>query len=207
MKKNLVLLILIGGLFSYNSFSQSLFQEFKALSKPKKCWVLFHPFKAKKAFKVSHEAKRITDSIQKNKIITKGKSGGKLDAFRHSFWMAYLGQNIGVRVARSLGKAHEKENHLFYLENKLEDETLPDKASMDMDLHNNEVGLSFVSRKNKQTKKELIYRVINAIEKGKMVVIKKNKKNQFLSCDNQLIPKDSLKKWENNKCLIPSNSI
>ena len=34
-----------------------------------------------------------------------------MDAFRHAYWMARLRQEIGKTAARSLGKAHEKENY------------------------------------------------------------------------------------------------
>lgn len=187
--------------------SQSYFQKFKDLSSPKKTWVIFHPFKARKAFNVTNEAKKFIDSIAKTKILGIRGTGTRFDAFRHSFWMAYLGQNIGINAAKSLGEAHEKENFLYYQENKLEDGSLPDKPSMEMDLHNNEVGLSLINKNIKYSKKELFKKVINAIDNGEALLLKRNHKNRYVTCSGKLISKDSLRIWDNKKCLIKSNSI
>ena len=38
-----------------------------------------------------------------------------------------------------------------------------------------------------------------------MRIIKKDDKGNFLTCDDQIISKESLKgKWKNNKCLVTS---
>lgn len=205
MKKAICFLLLL--LVLHKTYSQSYFQKFKNLSSPKKTWVIFHPFKAKKAFNISNEAQKIADSIKKTKILGKITSGTKLDAFRHAFWMAYLGQNIGINAARALGKAHEKENYLYYEEKKLEDGTLPDKPSMEMDLHNNEVGLALINNKIEYSKKELIEKVLKDINNGKMLIIKRNKKNRYVTCNNQVISKTDLRVWQNKKCLIKSNAL
>jgi len=197
-------------IFTYslsNTYSQSNFQKFKNLSSPKKWWVIYHPFKAKKAFTISHEAKAVADSIRKTGILGKKPSGTKLDAFRHSFWMAYLGKNIGIQAAKLLGKAHEKESYLLYEEKKLEDGTLPDKPSMDMDLHNNEIGLNIIKQNKYISKKDLIEKVIEYVNKGEMLIIKRNHKNRYVTCDGDIISKDSLRIWNNKKCLVKSNSI
>lgn len=189
------------------SFSQSNWKKLKKLSHQKKIWVLFHPFKAKKALNVSREANRIADSIKKSPLLDGDPSGGQVDAFRHAFWMASLRQEIGLNAARSLGKAHERENYKTYKKRKLEDGVIPDKISSTMDLFNNEIGLSFTRKGSKTPKNGLIYRVINAILDGKLRVIKKDKQGGFLTCNNEHITQESLKgKWENNKCLINSNS-
>lgn len=109
-------------------------------------------------------------------------------------------------AAKSLGKAHERENYKYFKKNKLEDGVLPDKPSMEMDLYNNEVGLSLTRKGSNIPLKGLIYRVINAIKAGKMKVIKKDKDGNFLTCDGKIIDKKLLKgKWENEKCLISSD--
>ena len=205
MKKQYLLLFLF---ISLNVFSQSNFKSFFDLSGPKRTWVLFHPFKAKKSLKISKEANRVADSIAKTNLLDGDKSGGQVDAFRHAYWMARLRQEIGKRAARSLGKAHEKENYLTFKKNKLEDGVVPDEISSTMDLHNNEEGLKLITRRSKVTQKGLIFRIINAIKAGKMRVIKKYKKGNFLTCDGKIISKESLKgKWKNNKCLMASNNI
>lgn len=193
-------------LVSFQINSQSNFEQFLKLSAPKKTWVLVHPFKAKKALKISKEAKRISDSIKQTDVLDKNASGGQVDAFRHAFWMARLRQEIGKSAARSLGRAHEKENYLMFKKSALEDGYIPDEVSSKMDLYNNEEGLKLIKKGSKIPKIGLIYRVINAILQGKMKIIKKNKNQQFLTCDGKIITKASLKgKWKNNKCLIDSN--
>ncbi|MFY9242258.1 MAG: hypothetical protein WAO74_04450 [Polaribacter sp.] len=204
MKKLRMLLFLM---LSITMHSQSDFKNFFELSSPKRSWVLFHPFKAKKAFRISQEVNRISDSIKNTNLLDGDGSGGQVDAFRHAFWMARLRQEIGKSAARSLGKAHEKENYLTFKKNQLEDGLVPDKISTDMDLYNNEEGLKLIKKSSEILKKGLIYRVINAIKSGKMKIIKKDKKGNFLTCDGKIISIESLKrKWENNKCLIDSNN-
>lgn len=205
MKKNIALLILV---FTIKVNAQSNYKNFFALSGPKRTWVLFHPFKAKKSLKISKETNRVADSIRKTNLLDGDASGGQVDAFRHAYWMARLRQEIGKSAARSLGKAHEKENYLTYKKNKLEDGIVPDEISSKMDLYNNDQGLKLISKSSKVSKKGLIYRIVNAIQKGKMKVIKKDKKGNFLSCEDKLISKESLKgKWKNHKCLVSSNKI
>ena len=121
--------------------------------------------------------------------------------------MARLRQEIGERAARSLGKAHEKDNYLTYKKLKLEDGVVPDEIASEMDLHNNEEGLKLIRKGSKVSKNGLIYRIINAICKGKMKIIKKNTKGHFLTCEGEIISKEELNgKWKNDKCLVSSNA-
>jgi hypothetical protein len=203
--KKLIFFLLFANLTT-KSYSQSNWENFNNLSSPKKWWVISHPFKARKALKISKEVTKIADSIRKTNLLDGDASGGQVDAFRHAFWMARLRQGIGKSAARSLGKAHEKENYLMYKEPKLEEGVVPDKISSDMDLFNNDVGLNLIHRGEKTPKNGLIYRVINAIKAGKMRVIKKDTNKRFVTCEGNIIPKDSLKgKWINTKCLVESN--
>ncbi len=202
--KKILFFVLI--LFINELEAQSSFSKFWKLSPPKRTWVLFHPFKATKSLKISKETNKVADSIAKTNLLDGDKNGGQVDAFRHAYWMARLTQEIGKRAARSLGKAHEKENYLMYKKRRLEDGSVPDKISSEMDLYNNEQGLKLISKKSKVSKNGLIYRIVNAIHQGKMKIIKKDKKGRFLTREGKLITSKSLKgKWENNKCLIPSN--
>lgn len=205
MKKTVVVFVLLCSVFSY---SQTDFKSFFELSAPKKSWVLWHPFQAKKSFEISMEVKRISDSISKTNLLDGDASGGQVDAFRHAYWMARLRQEIGKSAAKSLGKAHEKENYLMYKDNKNEDGIVPDAISSEMDLYNNEQGLQIISKDRNISKNGLIFRVVNAIHQGKMKIIKKDSKGNFLTCENNIIPNDSLKgTWKNNKCLVSSNQI
>ncbi|MCL7762081.1 hypothetical protein MPF19_01550 [Polaribacter sp. Z014] len=203
MKKSLFILII---LFTIQTFGQSNFKSFFKLSPPIKKWVFFHPFKATRSLKISKETNRVSDSIAKTDVLDKDGAGGQVDAFRHAFWMARLSQEMGENSARSLGEAHEKENYLTYKKQKLEDGVVPDEISSEMDLHNNEEGLKLITKGSLVSKKGLIYRIINAINKGKMKIIKKDKKGNFLTCKGEVIKREELKgKWKNNKCLIASN--
>lgn len=84
---------------------------------------------------------------------------------------------------------------------------MPDEISTDMDLHNNEEGLKLITKGSTVSKRSLIYRIVNAIYNGKMKIIKKDANGNFLTCNQKIISKESLKgKWKNNKCLVPSNS-
>lgn len=202
MKKILFVLVIFT---TINTFSQSNFKKFFKLSAPLKTWVLLHPFKAKKALAISMEAKKVSDSIKNTNLLDGDGSGGQVDAFRHAYWMARLHQEIGKSAARSLGKAHEKENYLTFKKRKLEDGVVPDEISSEMDLYNNEQGLQLILKGSEVSNKGLMYRIINAIQNGEMKIIKKNEQGNFLTCDDQLISNESLQgKWKNNKCLISS---
>ena len=204
MKTNISILVII---LTTSIYSQSSYKSFFELSGPKRTWVLFHPFKAKKSLEVSKEANKVADSIKNSNLLDGDASGGQVDVFRHAYWMARLHQEIGKSAARSLGKAHEKENYLTFKERKLEDGVLPDEISSKMDLYNNEQGLKLISRRSKVSKKGLIYRIVNAIRIGKMKVIKKDANGLFLTCEGENISMKSLKgKWKNNKCLVNSNN-
>ena len=205
MKK---LLVLFFFLFSLSMSAQSDLKNFFKLSGPIKTWVIFHPFKAKLSLKISNETNKVSDSIRKTNLLDKDASGGQVDAFRHAYWMARLRQEIGKRAARSLGKAHEKDNYITYKKTKLEDGVVPDEISSEMDLHNNEEGLKLTTKGSKVSRKGLIYRIVNAIKTGKMKIIKKDKKGNFLTCEGKIISAEELKgTWKNNKCLVISNSI
>ena len=189
-------------------FSQTDLKDFFKLSGPIKTWVVFHSFKAKKAFKISLETNKVSDSIRKTNLLDGDAAGGQVDAFRHAYWMARLRQELGKSTARSLGKAHEKDNYKTYKKRKLEDGVVQDKISSKMDLHNNDEGLKLIKKRSKISRISLIYKIVNAIKEGKMKIIKKNKKGVFLTCEGEIIPQKELKgKWKNNKCLVASNEI
>ncbi|MCH3883721.1 DUF6973 domain-containing protein [Tenacibaculum aquimarinum] len=171
-----------------------------------KWWVIWHPFKAKKALQISNETNIVADSVARTSLLDRDRVGGQADAFKHAYWMAALRQEIGESAALSLGKAHEKDNYLTYKKLKLEDGVVPDKISSEMDLYNNDQGLKLTIKGSKLSKNGLIYRVVNAIHLGKMKVIKKDKNKQFLTCNGVIIDKKALQgKWENDKCLVSSN--
>ena len=181
------------------AFSQnSTLHSFKKLSCPEKWWVIGHPFVAKKALKVSQITRVKTDSIRHNQILKGAGNGGQVDAFRHTYWMASLKLSIGERKARRLGVAHEKGNKRDFKKGKIEDGSLPDLISSQMDLFNNEVGLKI--------EEDIMYNVVEAVKNGKCKIIKTDENGNFLDCEGVAIILQSLKgKWENRKCLVNSD--
>ncbi len=203
MKKHLIILLLL--IFYNQLFAQTNWERFRKESCPIKTWVLLHPFKAKKALLISKEAIKITDSIAETNLLDKDGSGGQVDAFRHAYWMAKLHQEIGRNAARNLGKAHERDNYKSFKKGHFEDGTYPDYASKKMDLYNNKIGLTFSVKNDTRSNVGLIYKIINAIKKGDLKVIKKDTKGNYLTCNNEQISIQDLNKWKNKKCLVYSN--
>jgi len=186
--------------------SPQIKQSFSKLSKPERTWVIFHPFKAKKAYFISLEAEGVKDSLNTVDIIGTDNNGGHLDAFKHSYWMARLSQNIGKRAALSLGKAHEKGNYKTFKKHKLEDGFLPDKQSSEMDLFNNLVGIDIGNNNKNASKNELILMVLDSLQKGQLRILNKDSLGNFLDCQQRIIPIDSLKhRWDTEKCLVSSS--
>ena len=184
-----------------NSYSQS---SFKKLSRPEKCWALCHPFKAKKAAKITREVQKVVDSVKRTGIIGSDNNGGSLDAFKHAYWMASVATVIGRKQALKLGVAHEKGNYIQYKKQEMEDAAMPDSISSVMDLKNNEFGVSSVT-KSKNLSQEIIQKkIMDGLATGKLTVIKKDEFGNFLTCDGAVIYLKEWKgRWGNPKCLIP----
>lgn len=193
-------------LTNFNLYSQSVTNSFFELSSPEKWWVIFHPFKAKKALNISKDVLKTTDSIGQLGEIDKDLNGGHLDAFKHSYWMATLALNIGSKPALKLGMAHEKGNYKAFKKSKLEDGFSPDKLSSDMDMYNNKIGIYLANEYSHLSKVDFIEIVIENIKDGKLKIIKKDTSGNFLNCDGEIIPTEILiGNWENKKCLMASN--
>jgi len=198
-------LIIVFTFLSFQCSAQSNWKQFWNQSGPMKKWILLHPFKADKALKISMEANRVSDSIAQTPLLDNDVAGGQVDAFRHAYWMARLHQEIGKCAARSLGKAHERDNFRTFKKFQLENNNPPDKASREMDLFNNKVGLSFSKRGVYRSRNGLIYKIANAILKGDLKIIKKDASGNYLTCNNNKIPPEELLyTWENKKCVISS---
>jgi hypothetical protein len=181
-------------------------KEFQKLSCPEKWWVIFHPFIAKKTFRVTQQARTVSKEIVKSQWLDGDENGGQVDAFRHSYWMALLSQHICWRKARWLGKAHEKGDYINFKKNRLEEDVLPDSASGAMDLYNNAVGIE-IGRANKNLPdNDLQTAVRDSILSGKMKVIYKNQNRQPLDCDSKVIDLEKYRhQWNIPKCIMNSN--
>ena len=177
------------------------------ISCPEKWWVIFHPFIAKKTYQITRYVRSVADSVKKTNILDGDISGGQVDAFKHSYWMATLSQNIKWKKALKLGKAHEKGNYKSHKKGirKGIKET-HDEISSEMDMWNNHRGIEIGRKYQEASRLNTKQIVIDSIQAGVMRKIKKNYSGQYLDCEGNIIPPDSLKgKWENDKCLVPSD--
>lgn len=190
--------------FFLSSAAQSSFKQFQMLSRPEKCWVISHPFVAMKAIKTTKAVLLTVDSIKKTNIIGIDMNGGKVDAFKHAYWMLSLTDKIGKGRSLKLGKAHEKGNYLEFKKKKLEDKILPDSVSSEMDLRNNRVGAE--SLKMLKTSNDMLKVILEALNEGRLFIIKKDKQGNYLYCDGTFIDTNVWAgKWNIPKCLIPSD--
>jgi hypothetical protein len=183
-------------------------QKFRSVSGPEKRWALFHPFVAKKALRITRKIVAEVDSLRKAGTVGADLNGGKLDAFKHAYWMASLSLNIGSRKALKLGKAHEKGNYREFKKSRLEDSMLPDSVSSVMDLYNNENGIRAMGNcKTFRSEKEIQVKIMEALNKGLLMVIKKDKSGNYLYCDGTLINMSEWEgKWNIPKCLVSSDT-
>ncbi len=195
-------------LFSFQqATAQSNYRkEFHRLSRPEKWWVFFHPFIAKKTFRLTEDARSAAKESASGGLLDGDENGGQVDAFRHSYWMALLARNICWRKGRWLGNAHEKGNYLDFKKHRLEEGALPDSASGAMDLFNNRIGIEIGRANKKSSIHELQTAVCDSIRSGKMKVIYKNGKNEPLDCVGKRIdPEKYRHQWNIPKCIMNSN--
>lgn len=201
--------ILFFSLFSsiFYSNAQVVLKSFWQLSCPEKYWVVTHPFVAHKVLALTKEAIIAGHEMKQDTLFDGDESGGQVDAFRHSYWMALLSQKISQQKAGSLGKAHEKGNYRKYKKGKTEEKLIiPDSISGVMDLFNNNIGIMTGLQNQKLSCDSLKTIIKTAILEGKMKIISKNFKGFFLDCNGNVIEQKSLlNSWNNPKCLIPSN--
>ncbi|MCW3105266.1 MAG: hypothetical protein JWO09_3706 [Bacteroidetes bacterium] len=201
MKIRLCIFIFI--LSSAPSVAQSALHKFRKLSRPEKCWVLAHPFRAKKAMRITAEVLAVVDTVKSSGIIGTDIAGGKLDAFKHAYWMASLSCGIGRKQAKKLGMAHEKGNYLQYKKRELEDSILPDSVSCLMDKKNNEAGLSAVRINPVSPLGNIKIMLLKKAEAGYLYTIKKDAKGNYVRCDDSPIDMNEWQgKWNIPKCLI-----
>ncbi|MBL7888930.1 MAG: hypothetical protein JNL24_05225 [Bacteroidia bacterium] len=168
---------------------------------------MLHPFVAKKAFKITQRVMNDVDSLKNTGTIGKDNNGGKLDAFKHAYWMISLSFSIGKKKALKLGIAHEKGNYIQWKKKLLEDSLLPDSISSEMDKKNNAIGVQLSKEcKHLHFKGEIFDIVMNALKTGRLVIIKKDDKGNYLTCDGVVLSMSDWKgKWSIPKCIVPSS--
>ncbi len=186
--------------------AQSVFSKISKISRPEKCWAIRHPFVTIKALKTTQQSWKITDSLKQSGTIGTDNSGGRLDAFKHAFWIASVSTAIGIRKAIKLGKAHEKGNKLQFKKHQLEDRILPDSVSSYMDLYNNEKGAELVEKNKKVTLSQLQQQVLELLNTGQLLCILKDNKGNYLTCEKEMIDMSQwYGKWNVPKCPVKSN--
>jgi hypothetical protein len=187
---------------------QSTLKSFSQLSSAEKKWTIGHLFVAKKAWIITQRCRFVTDSLGKTGIPDRDPSGGKLDAFRHTFWMATLSEKIGVRKSLSLGRAHERGNYRDFKRNRFEEGDIPDKAATDMDLFNNIIGTEIGIALKETNEKQVIDSILKAISKGSMRIILKDSLGRSCDADFNPIPVKIMRgKWVTARVLVPSDNL
>lgn len=171
-----------------------------------KLWVLLHPFSAGKAYEISNRVEELSREMAEAGELDSDMSGGKIDAFRHAYWMALMCKEIGEKKSRWLGKAHEKANKKQFEKMDLEGGFVPDKASMEMDLHNNEIGISIARKYPEKSDGELKQIVLDFLKEGELIIIKKDSEGNSLDSEGNIIPQEEWEgKWINERVLVKSD--
>jgi hypothetical protein len=173
------------------------------------CWAITHPVAALKVKQVSKKCYFIYNNTPslKNELDS-FSNGGKLDAFRHIFFMAAFAQKVKPKKLVRLGIAHEKANYRNFLKGKKEDREFADSLGTVMDLKNNETGI-LIGRGNKKAGlSDLKNLVLNEIKNGKAVIMKRRKNGMYEDCNGKLIDTALFSgKWFVPKCMVNSNYV
>jgi hypothetical protein len=186
---------------------QSFFKAFRGLSHPEKCWVVTHPFIAKRSYIITQKTLKVALDLKSSGQLDGDINGGQVDAFKHALWMAALVQEIPPGKARSLGWAHEKGNYIQFRKAARRGETSShDLASIAMDIWNNRRGIDLGLKHPGETMTALAETVKRSILNGEMRVIRKDDEGRFLDINNEVIHPDILQgKWDNPKMIVPSD--
>jgi hypothetical protein len=181
-------------------------QSFLDLPKAEKMWVIKHPIAALKARKITRNTLTRTDSLKQKETLDTFFFGGKLDAFRHIFWMYHLTNRIGERKAKSLGIAHENGSLQQFKHKQLEDGLRPDSLSSVMDLYNNDLGIA-LAKNAPFNNLELVKNIFGLIQNGEAMMLKRNGFN-FVNCNDEIVNISLYKtKWFIPYCLIKTNGV
>ena len=186
-------------------FCNACWAKIPHLSKYERSWAILHPFSAMRVNKITKKCYAIYHQAEVKTQLDSYASGGKLDAFRHSFFMAAYAQKIKIKKLRKLGEAHEKGNYRQFLKSQKEYGDRSDSLACVMDLRNNELGFSLGKANKNMNLGELKNLAISEIKKGNAFIFKRNSFGNYVDCDNHEIDMNAfLKSWFVPKCLISS---
>lgn len=193
-------LIGINLLFIFPSWAQH------SISKYEFIWALGHPFAA---IKIKHnlpKAMCVYKNVKLQKNLDTLEFGGKLDAFRHTYTMAFFARKIKVKKLRKLGIAHEKGNKKSFMKGKMEFNERADSLACEMDLRNNELGFEVGFNNKLLNNEELKELVIIKIKAGNAWYLKRDLSQQYLSCSGTRLNIENYRGiWYVPKCLIKTN--
>lgn len=200
MKKFLVLICFILACTPSVSQKRSL---------PEWCWAFRHPIAAVKVKMISKRCYAIYKTDREIRLtLDTFSNGGKLDAFRHIFFMAAFAQKVNARKVKQLGIAHEKGNYRNFKRSKKEDGELADSLSTVMDLKNNDVGIEIGKQFKKAPLDSLKLIVIKELKAGKGVIIRRRRDGLYTDCNGNIIDLPTYKgKWYVPKCIVNSGYI
>ncbi len=169
-------------------------------------WACFHPFAALKIKKQLPKALAVYSGMMKSGVPDAYNSGGKLDAFRHVYTMAFLAREIRPRKLRKLGKAHEKGNKRQFRKGQQEEGERPDSLACEMDLRNNELGF-ILGRANKEVGDAALKEIVmKAINDGEAWYLKRNARSEYVDCAGSPLDLNLYRKdWYVPKCLVKTN--
>lgn len=169
-------------------------------------WAVFHPIAAFKVKAQLPKAMEIYKEVKKQGVLDNYESGGKLDAFRHTYVMAFLARKIKPKKLLKLGIAHEKDNKIQFLKQKLEQGERPDSLACEMDLRNNQLGIKLGLECSTCSDDSLKQYILKHIYQGNAWYLKRNNLGQYVDCNSNVIDNEVFKKaWALPKCLILTN--
>ena len=181
-------------------------QQTFAQSRAELNWALKHPVAALRVKKITRQCDLIYASYKERGEPDQLENGGRLDAFRHTFYMAAYAQKINKRKLLQLGLAHEAGNYSDFLNAKLENGEIPDFFSCEMDLYNNELGIKTGFENQELSLDSLAGIVLQTISEGRAVIMKRNKKAAYLKCNGEVLQLEHYRKvWRVPKCLVNSD--
>lgn len=205
MRARLIPACLLLTFFALGSVRVSAQKTFFNISKYERRWALFHPFAACRIKKHQKEMYAVYKEVRGSNLLDAYASGGRLDAFRHVFAMAYFVRFVKPHKLRQLGRAHERGNYLHYRKGILEEGELPDSIATVMDLRNNEIGISLGCENGNLTIGELKLKVIEKIKDGGAFILLRDSAGRYLDCERCVIEAEELKgAWRTPRCLVAS---
>jgi len=182
------------------SFCLFFLVNLKAISLPEFKWAVLHPIAALKVKKIKRNCDKYYQDSSLKFQLDRFENGGKLDAFRHVFYMSAFSQHIKTKKLRKLGEAHEKGNYRQFLKGGKEHGELPDSLGSVMDLKNNEIAFKLSTKTNYLRLEELKNEVIALIKNNGVYFILRDENGNYLNCERQVIR--IANKWQNDKCLV-----